>query len=236
MVVVAILMNCSSLIIFRDILGITILNYITVLCNFMTTAPLVLVKCQLIFSIFSIKERVKVLNEQLEFYFPTEKQILEHPSSNKKEINKYLMIDEIIGLHNLLSDAILVLNKTITCQMIPILAVHLSSAIFSLHCLIKEYLEASPNFWGLVFNNFFWVSFFTVIICIIASMGATTTAELEQTSVLVLKIINNIDDKIMLKKFRNFSWQIERREKIIKNAFFSIDWSLVFQVIVPKIC
>ena len=188
---------------------------------------------QLTFAMYSIKVRVEVLNELLNQYFPTEHYVLEAKTKQVKDLKEVLksnITDEIIDMHDQLSDGILLINSTFTFQMIPIISVFLSHGIFALHSLVKEYLVTSEFFWDLVFNNLFWFSYYMMIICFMVSTGSKTSNTLRKTSVLVFKITNQLKDPFLLERFKMLSQQIDHREKVIKNAFFSIDWSLMFQV------
>ena len=179
----------------------------------MTTIPVILMMFQLTFAMYSIKVRVEVLNELLNKYFPTEQYILEGKAKevkDVKDVSKAIITDELIGMHDQLSDGILLINSTFTFQMIPIISVFLSHGIFALHSLVKEYLVASEFFWNLVFTNLFWFSYYMMIICFMVSTGNKTSDKLRKTSVLVFKITNQLKDPSLLEKFKMFSQQINQ--------------------------
>ena len=116
--------------------------------------------------------------------------------------------------------------------MIPLLGTYLLTSTFLLHSIIREIFMESEYFWELVCINAFWLSFYLRLNCFMLKMGADTTEELEKTSILVLKIISYTHNAIMHKTLNNFLQQINQRQKTIKNIFFNIDWSLLFQVFI----
>lgn len=224
-------MNVLNEILFHLAFGEGALNKFLVLTVILTTVPMFLTVYQLTFAIYSIKVRMMVLNDLLMHYFPLEKfylDILEYQEKGLNGIQKKMILNDIIKLHDQLCDGILLINSTFTFQMIPVLALILSNGVFALHSTIKEFVSMGKIFWVVSMNNTLWIIYYILALAFMANTGSKTSDEANRTSVIVLKIINNLEGNELLKNFEIFSQQITKREKVIRNVFFVIDWTVLF--------
>lgn len=55
-------------------------------------------------------------------------------------------------------------------------------------------------------------------------------SEISSTSGIINKIFNSKLDNEIMENFRTFSQQILLRQRIIKNEFFEVNWTLLQQV------
>ena len=192
--------------------------------------PNIFIIYQLAFATYSLNARYKILNELLTENFSTNVFItlVSHKAVKSK---KEYFLSEIIVLHDQLSDGIFLINSTFTFQMIPIMAVILSNSILTLHQILEAFILKSDFAYALILDNTFWYFYYMVILGFLLKVGSETTNEATKTGVSVVKIIRNIQDDHLLSKFNSFLEQINKRDKIIHNTFFNIDWALMFTVL-----
>lgn len=208
-----------------------IVNYLVILSYLLTTTPLFLSIFQLTFVMHLLQVRFKVLNEILLEYFVPENVKENVKEKDVKKIDKRLVLDDLIKLHDQLSDGLQLINSTCTFQMIPVLSVFLSNGIFALHSIVKQYFFASNFFSAVVFNNCFWFTYYMSMMSFMLRTGSKTTNEIKRTSVIALKILMNLAGEGIGRKLELFNQQIKQREKVVRNDFFIIDWSLMFTML-----
>lgn len=210
------------------------INYLMVFSYIMTTTPIFLSIFQLTFGMHLLKTRFDILIEILLENFAPEKFAWDKEKESKA-IDKRLVINDLITLHDQLSDGILIINSTCTFQMIPVLTICMSEGIFSLHRVVKQYFVETQHFWTLLFNNLFFFTSYWITISFMLRVSSKITNAIKRISVIVSKVLINSEEESIIRKLELFTQQIQQREKVVRNDFFIIDWSLMFTMLTSLI-
>jgi hypothetical protein len=145
-------------------------------------------------------------------------------------------LENIFKQYDKMNDAIDLTNCTYTFQMIAFSAYCLFMNVLTIYSAINKFvtLQNDPN----SFHSTFWYSIVeveysflvTAVLIYIINCAVGCSGEACKTPILVNKLLNTVTEQDLIEASKIFLQQISHRDRIIRTAFFSIDWTLIFSV------
>jgi hypothetical protein len=109
-------------------------------------------------------------------------------------------------------------------------AYSLFSNVLGLYSILYEFVLFDKNFRYFSVPNIIWIAVVTFIISCMIHSVVITINEAKKTLPMVDGIINRTQNYLLKKKLKLFAIQLTRKNFIIGNGFFNIDWGLLFSV------
>lgn len=134
-----------------------------------------------------------------------------------------------------LCDGIDLLNSTFTYQLAPIFVNAIATLTFAGYGVLWE-VVIETDFRGLLFlQNGSWLCFMYIVIVVISFVGSSVTHAAEETSLIMMKIINNSQpNESFANSMQKFVTRVNCRSMHVQNCFFKINPMLL--VYVKLIC
>ncbi|XP_055687456.1 gustatory receptor for bitter taste 66a-like [Lutzomyia longipalpis] len=82
------------------------------------------------------------------------------------------------------------------------------------------------------FTNALWISYYLGMKCVIIHMSHSMTRAGKYSGVIIHRIINSTNDKILLGKLSTISEQILTSNPVFNCGLFTFDWSLMYTMVV----
>jgi hypothetical protein len=143
-------------------------------------------------------------------------------------------LESIFKQYDKMNDAIDLTNCTCTFQVIAFSTYCLN--VLTIYSAIIKFvkLQDDPN----SFHSTFWYSIVeveysflvTAVLSYIINCAVKCSEEACKTPILVNKLLNIVNEQKLIEVSKIFLQQISHRDRIIRTAFFSIDWTLIFSV------
>lgn len=130
-----------------------------------------------------------------------------------------------------LCDGIDLLNSTFTYQLVPIFVNAVTTMTFTGYGVLFE-MVIKTNFRSLLFlQNGSWLCFMYIVIIVISFIGYSVTQAAEQTSLIMMKVLNNSEpSETHTNSMQKFVTRVHCRNMHVQNCFFKINPMLLVYV------
>lgn len=135
------------------------------------------------------------------------------------------------NLYHQLCDGIALVNSSFTSQLIPLMVYFLSTTTFVGYTALREFSFPTDMFMFQVYLNGLWLVVQYMVKFVLVYSGSSTTNQAQETSVIIIKVINNLNTSRHQRKiFKNFMSQIAFRNLHLQNVMFKINWHFLLAV------
>lgn len=186
---------------------------------------------QLSLTIYSLKIRFKMINDNLQFTFKNismkPKQII-YICSNEFSDKLARLLTE---LYCDLCDEIDIVNSSFTFQIIPFMIYDFTANLFATYSIIRDMYIRSPVLLFSIATNASWVIFHTFILAIPLYYGCSTTKIARKTPLIVSEIVETYRQKGSVNEtFKTFLMHLQFRNLNFENEFVRVDWKIMITV------
>lgn len=169
----------------------------------------------------AVRDRFKMIHNKL----------LAKKSLNADEVG------EIIEIYEKLFKCIKMINKYLTLQLIPLLAIALTNFTLSIYTVVRAFLNNSPMKIVYVPTNCLWEVSESCLLTFLVHSSTSTSSVAEKTKTVGYKILQDFrfSDERSREKFERFIKSITKSSYELKSAIFVVDWNLLFSVSLIKV-
>lgn len=130
-----------------------------------------------------------------------------------------------------LCDAVDLMNRAFTFQLVPVLFNELMSKTFVAYGILWELISPTQHSNFSFFRNGSWLLLMYIIDVLIALVGSSVTGAFLETKIIVTKILNNpgCDDEFT-NQMLNFITRLSCRNIHLENCFFRLSWIFIIHV------